>query len=432
MRKATVFTIILCLFVLFPLTLNSQPPPPRKKVRVQKPSFILKLPDDTLYHSWSRVEGMVFTPVGELFTVFGKTPLTCVLWDPSNGKILINSTLPLPAASEVKYVDFSSNVQFMAVAVGKPESGWSDRIQLWDTHTGKHISNFTPPTNWMGFSPDGKRFVSIISSDIDLGAPEKHSNIIALWKTGGSGSYIRTLGARRVGAGYGPSLIFSPDGKFLAAVAIKIGSFTQAIDVWDTHTGKKVSTFTPSRNGFNYLRIHDLVASSDGRGLAASVNRYKKNYDDSNYTIESWDWSGKLLYSLKLPPGHGCVNFVLSPDGRMIAATMTKGDEGYQNTVRLWDRDTGEHIRDLLSASGPIYNAVFSPDGQRLVCSTPSDQVPLWNPHTGKIITLLSHGQEHTDMGIFDIVFSPDGEVIAGTIGALEIPIVWKIASDRD
>jgi WD40 repeat protein len=422
MRKATVFTIIICLLVLFPLTINSQPPPPRKKVTVQKPSFTLGFPDKDI--NFNRVSAMAFTPAGQLLTVNTYAPLTCVLWDVSNGKALRNFTLHSTAEWEGKGGVFSPNGQFLAVMLNTPGKRFVERMQFWDMVTGKHISNFTAPVYWRGFSPDGKRFVSKIALD-----NSGKAWTIAFWETTGArGSYIRVLDDRQ--EGYRPPLIFSPDGKFLATVPGKLMSSADVIDVWDTHTGKKIRTFRPSLNGFYGLWIRDLVVSPDGRGLAVSAHRINNN--GGNYAIELWDWSGKLRHRLKLPSKQHPANIVFSPDGRMIAATITDDSADYQNIVQLWDADTGEHIRALLSVSGPIYEIVFSPDGQRLVCNATSDRAPLWNPHTGKIIALLSHGLKDIDQGIFNIIFSPDGKIIAGTVGASGAPIVWKIASDRD
>ena len=432
MRKATVFTIIICLFVLFPLTLNSQPPPPRKKVTVQKPSFTLKFPDKDMY--FNRVYAMVFTPAGQLFTVNEEPSPTCVLWDVSNGKALRNFTLHQAAESEVFTGSevFSLNRQFLSVKVGnrKGTAGIPDHVQIWDMVTGKHISNFRPALNWWGFSPDGKRFVSVVPDN------SGKTSTLALWETGASGPYIRAFGDGQ--DGYKDVLIFSPDGKFLVTV---VGTTRQRanvdiIYVWDTHTGKKIGTFAPSLNGFSSLWVRDLVVSPDGRGLAVKVNRIK-NINDLNThgdteTIELWDWSGKLLHSLKLRHGQSPAHIAISPDGRLIAATIRDDSGDFQNIVKLWDADTGEHIRTLLSSSGPVGRVVFSPDGQLLTCGTDESQVPLWNPHTGKIIAMLSHGQEGTDHGIYGTIFSPDGRFIAGTIGYTGTPIVWKIASDRD
>jgi WD40 repeat protein len=426
MRKATVFTIIICLLVLFPLTINSQPPPPRKKVTVQKPSFTLGFPDKDI--NFNRVSAMAFTPAGQLLTVNTYAPLTCVLWDVSNGKALRNFTLHSTAGWDVLEAFFSPNFQFLAVAVMRPSNKtavFAERLQFWDMVTEKHISNFTAPVYWRGFSPDGKRFVSKIALD-----NSGKAWTIAFWETtggSGTGTYIRTLDDRQ--EGYRPPLIFSPDGKFLATVPGKLMSSADVIDVWDTHTGKKIRTFRPSLNGFYGLWIRDLVVSPDGRGLAVSAHRINNN--GGNYAIELWDWSGKLRHRLKLPSKQHPANIVFSPDGRMIASTITADSAGYQNIVHLWDADTGEYIRALSSVSGYIFNAVFSPDGQRLVCNATSDRAPLWNPHTGKIIALLSHGGEG-ELGISNMIFSPDGEIIAATVDASGALIVWKIASDRD
>ena len=409
--KKIAFFIFTCLFVWLPLTLNSQPP----KLRRQVPIRMLSL---------SEVFGMVFTPGGQLLTLSRKPSFPCVgvLWDPYNGAVLKTFKLPQSVESKFGFSVFSADGQFLAATTETDK-----QIRLWNVFTGEHIRDITLGENSLFgpvFSPDGQ-FLAAEITDNSVKAS------IGLWEPR-TGNYIRTLDSSQHGYRY--LTVFSLDGKFLATLPEKLAEPAE-IQVWDPHTGKRIRTFMPSLNGFDRSNIKGLVFSPDLRGFAVGVqrsNRYKVR-DPAEIpanaqvtTIELWDLNGKLRHRLKLPIGQHIADIVFSPDGRMIAALLP------DNTVQLWDTDTGELIRTLSSPGVPVGSVAFSPYGQRLVGTGSyvrnQDQVPLWNPHTGKLIALLAPSQAPTDLVISDIIFSPNGRFAAGILGLRKEPILWKIA----
>lgn len=444
MRKVTVFTLITCLFVLFPLTLNSQPPPPPKKVPVQKPDFVLAFPGKDAINSISE---MIFTPAGQLLTVYKEDPITCRFWDLSNGEAVRAFKLAGSAESEVNpYARvLFSNADKLLLAV--PEMSRTPKyIRLWNVLTGTHIRDLTSDRYHFRqpvFSPDGKFL--FCSHDKGLGLKEVEGpNSWDLF-------YNRSPNREFLDRG----VTFSPDGKFLVYAVLILdmeGSNwkkrTLEIQAWDPHTGKEIRTVVPSLNGFDHISIKDLIFRPDRRNFAVALQRGNRvKFRDPTEipenskvtTIELWDLSGKLLRSLEFPIGQHTNSIVFSPDGRMIAAPITDKMSRRKNTVQLWDIDTGKLIRTLSSPSGDIESVVFSPDGQRIVgTSISSDQVPVWDPLTGKLIALLDNGVNGAlGFGITNIMFRPDGRFVAGTLGAGPfgpgaIPMVWKITSDRD
>ena len=94
-----------------------------------------------------------------------------------------------------------------------------------------------------------------------------------------------------------------------------------------------------------------------------------------------------------------------SPDGTRIAS----GSD--DNTVRLWDADTGQPIgQPLTGHTDTVFSVAFSPDGNRIASGSDDNTVRLWDAATGQPIGQPLTG--HTDT-VSSVAFSPDGKRIA-------------------
>ena len=193
----------------------------------------------------------------------------------------------------------------------------------------------------MRFSPDSKFLVTANYSnenqqeDISLHLRNLDGKEIAilkgpLWKNGGE---------YNIG-----NVIFSPDGKFIAAIIATCGDFChpEVTSVWDL-SGKEVTTLKNLSTKFAF--------SPDSKFLVFP----------SDKSVKLWNLKGKILTTL-LAHSEVVQDIEFSSDGKIIAATSGDG------TVKIWSLDLDDLLvrgcdwaRDYLK-----YNANVSEEDRRL------------------------------------------------------------------
>jgi WD40 repeat protein len=262
-------------------------------------------------------------------------------------------------------------------------------VRVWDTATGKLLREIEGPFWTCGsvvFSPDGKRLAAQAERAICLVGPA-------------SGAVVHRLR----GEGLARAFAFSPDGKLLAtsgpsAGPKRGGAFSVAL--WDTATGRRGAVLAGHRHV-----VHGAAFSPDGRTLvtACYANR-----------VCRWDvGTGKLLksFDLGVPEGRTAC---LSPDGRTLAVACPWPAPGREAGDSLWDTETGRRRCVLPSGRGPNnYGLAFSPDGRTLATDsteTGSDRttISLWDVKTGK----RGRRFQVPARSAFVLTFAPDGRAL--------------------
>jgi len=124
----------------------------------------------------------------------------------------------------------------------------------------------------------------------------------------------------------------------------------------------------------------------------------------------------ELLHTLT---GHSgkVTSVAISPDGETLVSGCA------DQTINIWNLQTGKQIRTLSGNLGEVSSVAISPDGNFLAvgsCQHPKSNVTVWHLKTGQLIhTLLGHQKP---VNVVDI--SSDGQILASGSNKIKI---WNL-----
>jgi WD40 repeat protein len=215
-------------------------------------------------------------------------------------------------------------------------------LHLFDTATGDFLRDIPGSGNDVLFSPDGKYLAAAWVEQFRT----LRGEAVRLYEVA-SGKEVRRFEPH---AGSVHAQAFSPDGKML------VTGEDHTISLWDVATGTRVHPVVGHQGIVNCL-----AASVDG-----AVGASGGNYVDPCVIL--WDLkTGKLLHRLpQLKEDVSCVAF--SPDGQTVAVGVGyySGQDGKVRDIRLWDVRTGELRRVIPAHLNKVAALKFSRDGKHL------------------------------------------------------------------
>ncbi len=398
----------------------------------------------------SFVSSVAFSPDGDRFAS-GHWDKTVKMWDTRTGR----NVLTLHG-----HTDNIESVAFSPDGGSVASSSLDNTIKVWDAHTGREELTLRGHTNFVrsvAFGPDGGRVASgsadhtIKMWDVRTGHDELtlrgHTNAVnnvAFSPDGtriasGSGDYTIKVWDTRTGrdeltlrghASEVNSVAFSPDGERLATGSghISSGDHDGTIKVWNARTGHEELTLR------GHASVVNSVAFSPDGGRVASGSW--------DHTIKVWDARmGREQLTLR---GHTSrVNSVaFSPDGKRLVSGSSDNvsatfppDGGpavlvpsvADNTIKIWDAQTGREDLTLRGHKGVVNSVAFSPDGRRVVSGSSDKTIRVWDARTGReVLTLQGH-----DISVDCVTYSPDGGRIASGGDDNTIKL-WDVRAGRE
>jgi WD40 repeat protein/tRNA A-37 threonylcarbamoyl transferase component Bud32 len=360
-----------------------------------------------------RIEALAFTPDGRKLFSIGRDR-TARSWDVGDQE---ESRL-LQSTRAVDGLCYSPDGRYLLEASMHAYKG-RHGICVYDLTS-------TDPPRWISdrnsrravFSPDGR---------IIAGAPD---HCVTLWDAK-TGDMLATLskadpaehdpvnGLSNLGA-----LVFSPDGRWLAAGFGAVNNFThdgpQRVLVFDVAERKVHRTFS------TLTQVSAVAFSADGKLMAAAGhNGAVWLWDTSTWDeISSWHGPADTHYSSILFLSRGLV-------GEPGASATGKGDQpgdllatgSTSGRIDVWNVTTKSPAKQLHGHIEPVSFMALSPDGRTLATASWDRSVKLWDTGTGRELrTLCREGA-----WMFTVAFSPDGNTLA--TGGLNPLRLWEASS---
>jgi WD40 repeat protein len=282
----------------------------------------------------------------------------------------------------------------------KLAAGSGYELTVWDINSGAQIHNFSGfhPISGMGWMPDGRTLVGLLSADGSLNALDTATGkvVFSLPGFGGVNSYSMTFGWK------GDQLL-TYDG-------------TQ-VTRWDARSGVILGQ-GPVPGQPSWVQTYGHALSPDGKRYASPDTVYAAQNDQA-------------IVSLQEEPDHGRDWVAWSPDGR----TLASGDSLNLSPIILWDASTGKALMDIPTSDMNLFLGAlaFSPDGKLLVGGgsqmDPANGLDqgvliLWNAKTGERERLLTSAM--AGERISSLAWSGDGRWLAAGMYSGRI-VLWDM-----
>ena len=283
-------------------------------------------------------------------------------------------------------------------------SRWEKGVELWDLATGQQVlfPDMPPAAAVLRFSEDGKTLVSLDKSRETISRLDVET-----------GKRIENKLGERPGYVHLETYALVPD-------KLAIGMDNGKIELWNTTTGKKLSTIRehpeqiklPGRRAPENNKALVLAFSPDGTRLVSG------NRDSS---VQLWDTTTPHApITLRRHTGWATA-LAFSPDGKTLASG------GTDNIVQLWNTVTGESLATFTDHISDIRALAFSPDGTTLASGSSDGTIRFWNTETRN--SLATHITGHIAR-LEAVTFLKDSSTVV-SVGRDGLITLWDLKTSE-
>lgn len=186
------------------------------------------------------------------------------------------------------------------------------------------------------------------------------------------------------------------------------------------------------KDGVNerYQSAFEVLQELNREGIQGSTQAIQNRQEEREALMSSFNEASERKTSLwkcvNTLKGHsGWVwSVAFSPDGHTLASG------GADNTVILWNVNTGQRLRTLEAHSDLVMAVTFNPRSPMLASSSRDKNIILWNLETGNPIrTLGGWFSGHSEL-VNSLAFSPDGTMLASGSWDRKI-ILWNLETGK-
>jgi WD40 repeat protein len=261
---------------------------------------------------------------------------------------------------------------------------WDGEVRLWDAATGEPCAplRHTGAVWGLAFGPDGAWLVGGADADSGLRvwdvatarlrkeirvpvgkfraptvSPDGRRVAATAFDAQGNKNLLHVCdlaSGERLFSAEGFALAYSPDGRWLAALAAD----GKTVLLLDARTHETAARFRGHEK-----QVHKVAFSPDGRRLASC---------STDRTVRLWEIDSGTYRVLR---GHTDEVFAVAfhPGGRRLATG------GHDGAVWLWDLERGEDVARLPGHRSFVWSLAFSPDGATLASGSGDATVRLWD-----------------------------------------------------